>query len=140
MFKKTVIMHWKAKFSKIKGSICNIPTEATNIWNISPRPTVSKGLIVVKLKRDLKHRGHVYFEPVCLHMAYRALNHLKYYNIFWWYICRVSQVRTCLHFGILLKFKDNLRELLKKNVSHEKEMTENINGRSKTAFASVKIT
>ena len=28
LFKKTELMHGKGEFSKIKGSICNIPTEA----------------------------------------------------------------------------------------------------------------
>ena len=46
-------MHGKAGFSKIKGSTCNIPIEAENMCNILPRPAVSNGLIVVKLKRYL---------------------------------------------------------------------------------------
>ena len=45
---------------------------------------------------------------------------------------RVSQVRRCLSFLILLKFSDNL------NVSDGKEMTENINSRRETKFTSVK--
>ena len=49
---------------------------------------------------------------------------------------RVSQVRTCLNFLILVKFKDEC--FTQNNVSNEKEMTENINERSKTEFASVK--
>ena len=49
---------------------------------------------------------------------------------------RVSQVRTCLNFLILVKFKDEC--VTQNNVSNEKEMTENINERSKTEFASVK--
>ena len=44
-------MYGKGEFCKVKESICNIPIEATNICNILPRPAVSKGLIVVKLKR-----------------------------------------------------------------------------------------
>ena len=43
-------MHGKEKFSKIKGSICNIPIETSNICNILPRPTDSNELIVVKFK------------------------------------------------------------------------------------------
>ena len=35
---------------------------AANICNLLTRPSVPNGLIVVKLKRDLKYRGHVYFE------------------------------------------------------------------------------
>ena len=45
----------------IKG---NIPIETANICNILPRPADSNRLIAVKLKRDLKYRGYVYFEPV----------------------------------------------------------------------------
>ena len=55
LFKKTVIMHEKCKFSKIKGRICNVPVEIANIWNILPRRAVSSGLIVIKLKRNLKY-------------------------------------------------------------------------------------
>ena len=54
-------MHGKGEFSKIKESICNIPVEVANVCNFLPRTSVSNGLIVVKLKRDLKYRGHVYF-------------------------------------------------------------------------------
>lgn len=47
-------MHGKYIFLKIKGSICNIPIEAANIWNILLRPGVSNGLVITELKRDLK--------------------------------------------------------------------------------------
>ena len=60
-------MYGKEEFSKIKGSICNIPTKASNIL---PRPPVSNGLIAVKLKRDLKYRDHVGFESVCPYIVY----------------------------------------------------------------------
>ena len=81
--KKIAITHGKGEFSKIKGSICNIPIEVANVCNILPRPSVSNGLIVVKLKRDLKYRGHVYFEPVRPHVIYQALIHLKSRNKFY---------------------------------------------------------
>ena len=61
IFKKIAIMHGKGEFAKIRGSICNIPIETANICNILPRPADSNGLIVVKLKQDLKYRVHVYF-------------------------------------------------------------------------------
>ena len=64
-------MHGKGEFAKIKGSICNIPIEAANIFSILPRPADSNRLIVVKLKRDLQYRGHVYFEPVRPNIIYR---------------------------------------------------------------------
>lgn len=75
-------MHEKVKFSKIKGGICNISIEVAYIYNISPRPTVSNWLIAIKLKKNLKYRGHLYFEPVCLLTAYRTLNCLESYNNF----------------------------------------------------------
>ena len=37
LFQKIAIMQGKGEFSKIKGSICNIPIEAANICNILPR-------------------------------------------------------------------------------------------------------
>ena len=37
----------------------------------------------VKLKRDLKYRGHVYFKPVCPHIIYQALSYLKSHNKFY---------------------------------------------------------
>ena len=48
-----------------------------------PRPVNSNRLIVVKLKRDLKYRGYVYFEPVRLNVIYQALNYLKTHNKFY---------------------------------------------------------
>ena len=41
-----------------------------DVCNIFQRPIDSNGLIVVKLKRGLKYRGHVYFEPVRPAMQY----------------------------------------------------------------------
>lgn len=52
-------MHAKGELAKIKGSICNVPIEAAIICHILPRAAVSNELFVVKLKRDLKYRGHV---------------------------------------------------------------------------------
>ena len=75
-------MHGKGEYAKIKGSICNIPIETSDICSILPRPADSNGLIVVKLKRDLKYKGYVYFEPVRPNVIYQALNYLKIHNKF----------------------------------------------------------
>ena len=83
LFNKIAIMHGKGEFSKIQGGICNVPIETANVCNILPRPSVSNGLIFVKLKRDLKYRGHVYFEPVCPHIIYHVLTYLKSRNKFY---------------------------------------------------------
>ena len=42
-------MHGKGEFSKIKGGICDIIIELTNICDILPSPVVSNVLIVIKL-------------------------------------------------------------------------------------------
>ena len=83
LFNKTAIMHEIGQFSKTNGSICNVPIETANVCNILPRLAVSNELILVKLKRDLKYRGHVYFEPVCQHIIYQALTYLKSHNKFY---------------------------------------------------------
>ena len=80
IFKKIAIMHGKWEFAKSKGSICNIPIETANVCNILPSHADSNELIVVKLKRDLKYRGYVYFEPVCPDVIYQGLNYFKTHN------------------------------------------------------------
>ena len=59
------------------GSICNVPIEASNIYNILSRPAVSNGLIIVR------YEGHVYFEPVRTHIIYQAFTYLKSHNNFY---------------------------------------------------------
>ena len=54
-------MHGKDKFSKIKGSTCNVPIEAANKFNILAMIAVSNRLILVELKRDFKYRRDLYF-------------------------------------------------------------------------------
>ena len=123
LFKKTAIMHAKGEFAKIKGSICNIPIKAADICHILPRPAVSNGLITVKLKRDLKYRGLVYFKPVRRHIVYQALTYLNLMiNFMKIYLLKmVSQVKTRLSFLISLKFKDTLSQLLRNMFLVEKK-------------------
>ena len=63
---------------KNQGSICNVSIEAASICNILPRSAVYNGLFVVKLKRNLKYKAHVYFQPVWLHIVYQAPTYFKY--------------------------------------------------------------
>ena len=132
-------MHGKGEFCKIKASICNIPIEAANICNILPRPEFSSGLIVVKLKRDLKYRGRVYFEPVRPHIIYQALTYLKSYNKFYDVISIAKGLSSeeMFKFSDIVEIQGKFEFVTEKNVSNGKEMTENINGRSETEFASV---
>ena len=139
-FKKITIMHGKGEFPKIKGSICNIPVEAANICNILPRSVVSNGLIVVKLKRDLKYRGRVYFEPVRPHIIYQALTYLKLHNIYYKDISIAKGLSSedMFKFSDTVKIQGETESVTEKNISNGKEMAENVNyNRSETEFSSV---
>ena len=75
-------MKGKDLFCKIKEHIWNISIEAANICNILQRPAISNGLILVKLKRDLKFIDHVYFKPISPHIICQRLCYLKWHNKF----------------------------------------------------------
>ena len=79
LFRKVAIMP-KGRFLKIKGSIRNIPIHVNEITNILPHGADSNDLVIVKLKRKLSFRGHVYFEAVCPESINQALLYLKKYN------------------------------------------------------------
>ena len=83
LFKKVAIIHGKGELSKIKGNICNVPTETESVSNVLPRPINNNGLIIVKLKLHLRYRGHVYFQPVRPESIYATLNYLKNNNKFY---------------------------------------------------------
>ena len=52
----------KGQMPKLKGSICNVPIDTAAIANTLPQGVDSNGIIMMKLKRKLVYRGHVYFE------------------------------------------------------------------------------
>ena len=54
----------KGQQRKIRGAICDIPVECDQTYNILPRPPERSGIILLKLKRKLELRGHVYFQAV----------------------------------------------------------------------------
>ena len=83
LFKKIAIRHGKGEFSKIKENIINVPVNTENTCNRLPRSCDSNGLIIVKLKRRMKYRGHVFFEPVRSSMICEALEYLKTHNMFY---------------------------------------------------------
>ena len=80
VFEKIVVMP-KGQQRKIKGSICNVPVRCDQTCNILPRPSERSGIIMLKLKRKLQFRGHVYFEAVRPESIQAALNWLKSNNI-----------------------------------------------------------
>ena len=71
----------KGQFPKLKGYICNIPVDTTDITDVLPQGTDSNGLIMVKLKRKLSFRGHVYFEAVSPDALFSGLCYLKENNL-----------------------------------------------------------
>lgn len=79
LFKKVAIMP-KGQCPKLKGAICNVPVENTDICDVLPRPADCNGLILIKLKRKLMYNGHVYFEPVRPQVLSDVLEYLKLNN------------------------------------------------------------
>ena len=70
----------KGNFPKLKGSICNVPVNTSKIAEVLPQGADSTGLIIVKLKRKLSFKGHVYFQAVSPEAIKMALNYLKENN------------------------------------------------------------
>ena len=65
---------------KVSGAICNVPVECDQTCKVLPRPPERSGIIMLKLKRKLEFRGHVYFEGVRPQLIENALNWLKFNN------------------------------------------------------------
>ena len=72
----------KGQQRKIRlGTICNVPVDCDQTCNILPHPPERSGIILLKLKRKIQFRGHVYFEAVRPEFIITALNWLKANNI-----------------------------------------------------------
>ena len=81
-FKKIVIMP-EEQSPKMKGAICNLPLEYSDVCNALPRNDHNSGVLFLKLKRKLAYKGHVYFEPVRPSFIEVALHFLKANNPFY---------------------------------------------------------
>ena len=79
VFEKIVVMP-KGQQRKIKGAICNVPVDCEQTCRVLPRRPSSSGIIMLKLKRKLEFRGHVYFQVVRPQLLLNALNWLKAHN------------------------------------------------------------
>ena len=79
VFEKIVVMP-KGQQRKIKGAICNVPVNCDQTCNILPRPPERSGIIMLKLKRKLQFRGHVYFQAVRPEFIVNALMWLRMNN------------------------------------------------------------
>lgn len=63
---------------KPEVALCNVSIETINVSSLMPIEADSNGLIVVKLKKKLEYRGHVYFEPVRPRFIKGMLEYLKH--------------------------------------------------------------
>ena len=79
VFENIVVMP-KGQQRKIKGAICNVPIQCDWTCKILPRPPERSGIIMLKLKRKLQFRGHVYFQAVRPELVRQALNWLRINN------------------------------------------------------------
>ena len=80
VFEKIIVMP-KGQQRKVKGAICNVPVECDQTSSLLPRPPERSGIILLKLKRKLQFKGHVYFQAVRPHFVLQALQWLKANNI-----------------------------------------------------------
>ena len=76
VFEKIVVMP-KGQQRKIKGAICNVPVECDKTCQTLPHGPESSGIFLLKLKRKLQFRGHVYYQAVRPEIVLNALNWLK---------------------------------------------------------------
>ena len=79
VFEKITVMP-KGQQRKVKGAICNVPVECDETCKILPRPPGRSDIIMLKLKRKLEFRDHVYFQAVCPQFILDSLNWLKLTN------------------------------------------------------------
>ena len=88
---------------------------------------------------DLKYRGYVYFEPVRPRTIYQALAYLKSYNNFYKGISIAKSLssESMFKFSDIIEIQGHSEWVTEKNVSDRKQITENINDRTETEFASV---
>ena len=70
----------KGQSPKLKGALCTVPIDIGDVCKTLPRPADSNGIVIVKLKRKLQYRSHVYFESLRPNFIMRLLQHLKLNN------------------------------------------------------------
>ena len=80
---KRVFQKGKEEFLRFTETICNASIELADICYVLPRTADSNELIVVKLKRDLKCMGYVYFETFLYFAMFQSLVYSKLHNTFY---------------------------------------------------------
>lgn len=71
----------KAQSRKLKGALRHIRIDIVDTCNTLPHPADSNYSVMVKPKRKLQYRGHVYFESVSPNIILRLLQYLKLNNL-----------------------------------------------------------
>ena len=79
VFVKIIVMP-KGQQRKVKGAICNEPVECDQTSSLLPHPPERPGIILLKLKRKLQFRSHVYFQAVSPLFVLQALQWPKANN------------------------------------------------------------
>ena len=102
-----------------------MPLVSADICNVLPRPEDSNGLSVVKLKRNLKYKGYVYFELVCPFTMYQTLDYLTSYNKFY----EDNSISTGLSSKEMLRFSE-MKPVLEENLETVPEKLLEMNHRS----------
>ena len=82
IFEKIVVMH-KGQRRKIKGAMCNVSVECDQTCKELSHPPDRPCIIILKLKRKLQSRGHVYFQASRPELIQQVLNWLKVHNPFY---------------------------------------------------------
>ena len=67
----------KGQQKNVAAAICNVPVNCHQTCNVLPQPPERSGIIMLKLKRKLQFRGHLYFQAVCPRVVDNAVNWLK---------------------------------------------------------------
>ena len=76
LFKKINIIP-KGQSPKLKGALCNTPIDVVDVCNTPPRPAVSNGIIIVKLKNHESVRPNF----ILKFLQYSKLNNPLYHDI-----------------------------------------------------------
>ena len=126
-------MNQKGTFSKIKGNFSNVPIEAAFVCNILHMSTVFNRSVVVKLKKNFKYMGHLYFEWSRQDIIYDVLAYLKIHSI------SIEKKLSCeylLRFSDIVKIQGENNTAIEKIISDRTEVSESIND-TEIEYASV---
>ncbi|XP_068758167.1 uncharacterized protein [Montipora capricornis] len=140
VFEKIVVMP-KGQQRKIKGAICNVPVECDQTCRTLPRPPERSGIILLKLKRKMEFRGHVYFQAVRPQLILNALIWLKMNNPLYDNIC-IDMNKIDRHLTVLQQNDVSLEDSILNNDNHssgsgisDDSLSNNKNSRKDSTFA-----